>query len=101
MYKDYFLNCKSGNQETKLKLSENLAFPSWECLDGADVWGTPYKGNTLSGNLTSGYVQLSIGVTLEDVKNLKVGSVGTGNRIDTNDGTFPEGEFSWVCESIN
>lgn len=104
MFKKCVLKCKSDDQETKLSLSEKLLSPGdWACLDGAKVWGTPYKGTYIGGAATNGHIDLSsAGSYLEGVENLIAGeSEGTGYKTSDDGGSFPDGAFTWECVSVN
>ena len=96
----YIVTVSNGSSSTDLKLTDGSFFqsPAWECLDGAAVWGTPYKGRCMSPNLTGGHIELSVNTMLSDWS-AHVGAQGGGYKLDENDGSFPTGDFSWECVS--
>jgi len=99
MGKKFTIECESSEASATIILEENFPFPKWHCVEGKSVWGTPFKGLCLSSNLTGEDIELSTGVIIGDwvaVKN----SEGKGTRFENNFGSFPAGEFEWICTKI-
>ena len=88
------LLCTSNDVEAYIRLEEKLVGVSWECIEGAEVWGTPWKGTALGPLLADGSMQLSTTDYLYDCKALKLDAEGTGDH-QMATGTFPEGTFNW------
>ena len=105
----FTLACSSGDAEATLEITDRLNFPGfndeWRCIEGAEVFGDPGSGKILdwgrargerttlsTGNFTP---HLLHGFTNE----IQKGEEGTGTK-STLDGTFPSGDFTWVCTKV-
>ena len=88
----YTVEVTSDGHVAHIVLTEHLlGFPTWECSEGILVWGDPFKGTTLSPNLTGGLVQLGADSGFHDWN----ADRGNGYRIDANGGSFPAQDFKW------
>lgn len=96
----YQLTCSSSGHEATLILEDGtlMSFPSWRCLEGEGVWGSPARGTCLSPRLTGSTLELALGCTIDDWR-AEAGAEGEGSRLFANDGSFPEGSFQWSVES--
>lgn len=96
---EFTIHCSHDGEVATLRLSSTVLFPSWECIEGAPVWGDLYKGKMLPPTPT-GDLDLSGTALIYDWKDVMVGSTGTGDKL-SDMGTFPEGNFTWECTSKN
>jgi hypothetical protein len=94
----YKLLITNGISETSLMLIEGIFGIEWECLDGEEVWGIPFKGRSFGPIMANGYIQLTDGDLIEGFIKPKKGVTGKGTHGYSNGGTFPEGEFEWEVE---
>lgn len=101
MTNKFMIECTNGAQTATILLtSSTMVLWNWECKEGEDVWGSPFKG-TLGSNLVNGgggTVPLgNAAATLDGFTNVSAGTTGTGDRIGNIGGSFPLGQFDWEC----
>lgn len=97
----YRIICKAANQEVELDITDSLnplpGSDTWKCSDAA--WGID-TGSVASWGTTSAHLQ-GVGATpvaiLEGfTKTTKKNDGGIGEKLYP-DGSFPSGEFTWLC----